>query len=161
VKRESDQSGSSGLEFRSLATLIGGIILVILLAPPFTWAALVLGVAISIGLFVYGRVLQQHLWMLASVARPRDVGFFDLLDGLEFAILSVLGTVLFIGLNLLIWRWVQNQGAQGLIYLYLVVLGSVVLSVFRDFARLRLGPVTTALGVSWLCCVIWVGFELA
>ena len=109
---------------------------------------------------MHGRDLRRHLWDIATAARPPGVSFFDVLEGLELAVLAGLGSVVFIGINLLIWGWVQDQGVRTLVLLYLVVLGSVILSVFRDLARLRLGPVTAALGVSWLCCVLWVGFHL-
>jgi hypothetical protein len=163
----SDRTERSGGEpslrsayIRSVATLAGGTLLVVLLAPQSTWVALVLVLALFIGVVVHGANLRRLVVDVATTVRSGPARLLDLMDDLEFLVAAVLGTVVFVGINLFIWRWVLNQGAPGLIVLYLVVLGSVILSVLRDLARFRLGPVTAFLGLSWLCCVLWVGFNL-
>ena len=154
---------SDATNLRSAATIIGGVALVLLLAPQSVRAALVVMVAVAVGAINYRHELVRRLADVSAAARPRRIslsGLFDFLDGLELVAIGVVGTAVFVALNLFIWRWVEQQGSTGFVFLYLVLLGLVILSLIRDFALLRFGPVTGLLGASWLCCVLWVGFQL-
>ena len=154
---------SDATNLRSAATVIGGVALVLLLAPQFIWVASVVLIAVVVGSIHYGQELRQRFADVSAAARPRRIrlsGLLDFLDGLELVAIGLIGTAIFVGLNLLVWRWVERQGSTGFIFLYLVLLGLVILSLIRDLALLRFGPVTGLLGVSWLCCVLWVGFQL-
>lgn len=158
-----DDIGAKATDLRSAATIVGGVGLVLLLAPRPAWVALVIVVSVIVGAINYRRMLRRRFADLAASVRTRRVGFsglLDLLDGLEVVVVGVIGTGVFVGLNLVIWHWVERQGFLGLVFLYLVLLGFVILSLIRDLAFLRFGPVTGILGAIWLCCALWAAFQL-
>ncbi|HSF17852.1 MAG TPA: hypothetical protein VLK65_20095 [Vicinamibacteria bacterium] len=144
---------------RSVATMVGGILLVVLLAPRPAWIFLVITLAMIVGAVAYRRELRQKL----ASFRPRPWrsslwNLVDLLDGLEVVAAGALGTAVFVGVNFFVWQSVEKQDSPGLVFLYFVLVGMAILSVIRDVARLRIGLVTAVLGTAWLCCVLWVAY---
>lgn len=148
---ESDLSGAWD-SFGKL--LVGAVTLALAVMLPFAarriWPFLVVGII----LLVLGRLCGDRIF------RRGVFSFLGALDGVEMLVYAVAGIVVFVWLNLLVWRWVASQDSAALTTGYVVLVVAVVGFIGRDLWRRRIGWVSAIFLVIYLGCVVWAGLAV-
>lgn len=128
---------------------VGAVTLAMVVWVPFAarqlWPFLITGIGLLVLGWIYGdRIFSRGVF-----------SFLDALDGLEVMVGLVAGIVVFHGLTLWLWRWVEAQDSSALTAGCMAVILTVVISVGRDLRRRELGRASWVLVVVYAGCVLW------